>query len=559
MGILCNSDTVRSLKEHTKRLLCFVNYYKWLSDAYVVEFFVKDHWNTIPKQWQDVLQDLEIDVMGSLLMQSPKAETSFCKVWPLSLLAYRSAAHALALSRTPRDTDDEIQHVLKKTKPCYEPLPHHYRRHVKPKKQYEISRLAKLIYGVSEQVLCKNLVDVGSGQGHLTRLLSFGYGLNITTVEAEGCHISGANKYDRKLKKFIDLKTIENPSKLKGIKQSEAIESLVPSHVIYRIDPSIAVDNFLTLISENKNSMLANGTAQQKGTPDLSDINDALQCVSSDLDNEKNSAAGHSEKQNDKFVFAGLHTCGDLGPTMLRVFTKCLNAKALVSVGCCYSKMTCKTVQPAQPPHRGKSCTHSDCIDEVKTQRIGGDDPTISQPVGFPMSCWLESIPNHELNYEPRELACHSVDIYCQRLRDEDPNIILQSYRAILEIVIQKQAPDLTQHHSGVRHIKKTMHNIKKGHDMPLESYISDALRKLGIPPISFAEFKDLRECLTRWKQHIAFHILRSLTAPVIESLILIDRMIYLHEQGIDSELIPLFDPKLSPRNFVLVALKNNE
>ena len=40
------------------------------------------------------------------------------------------------------------------------------------------------------------------------------------------------------------------------------------------------------------------------------------------------------------FLLTGLHACGDLTPTMLRVFVKCPQARALASVGCCYMKMT---------------------------------------------------------------------------------------------------------------------------------------------------------------------------------------------------------------------------
>ena len=51
--------------------------------------------------------------------------------------------------------------------------------------------------------------------------------------------------------------------------------------------------------------------------------------------------AGSSGPQSgDDHVLVGLHTCGDLGPTMLRVFAACPHAQGLVSVGCCYMKMT---------------------------------------------------------------------------------------------------------------------------------------------------------------------------------------------------------------------------
>jgi len=41
------------------------------------------------------------------------------------------------------------------------------------------------------------VVDVGAGQGHLARLLAFGHGISVTTLEAVSCHTPKAQKYDR--------------------------------------------------------------------------------------------------------------------------------------------------------------------------------------------------------------------------------------------------------------------------------------------------------------------------------------------------------------------------
>jgi hypothetical protein len=60
-----------------------------------------------------------------------------------------------------------------------------------------------------------------------------------------------------------------------------------------------------------------------------------------------------------------------------------------------------------------------------------------------------------------------------------------------------------------------------------------------------------------------AFWSLRTVLAPVIESLLLVDRLLYLKElvekskiqQGsVELSLFPLFDSIISPRNFVIVS-----
>uniref|UniRef100_A0A803XLS6 Uncharacterized protein n=1 Tax=Meleagris gallopavo TaxID=9103 RepID=A0A803XLS6_MELGA len=92
-------------------------------------------------------------------------------VWPLSLLAFTTAVHALSFPRgqlgdAPRP-------------PCQSPHLHPLlRRHVKPKKQHEIWRL---------------------GKGHLSRFLAFSLGLSITAVEGDGRLVSLAEHFDQEL------------------------------------------------------------------------------------------------------------------------------------------------------------------------------------------------------------------------------------------------------------------------------------------------------------------------------------------------------------------------
>lgn len=44
---------------------------------------------------------------------------------------------------------------------------------------------------------CSNVVDVGAGLGHLSRLLTFQHGLKVTSIEAEDGHAPLAAEYDR--------------------------------------------------------------------------------------------------------------------------------------------------------------------------------------------------------------------------------------------------------------------------------------------------------------------------------------------------------------------------
>jgi len=94
---------------------------------------------------------------------------------------------------------------------------------------------------------------------------------------------------------------------------------------------------------------------------------------------------------NKHAILVGLHACGDLSSTMLHMFTMCHHIIGLVSVGCCYMKLTCAS---AFKPHP-------------------------STPIGYPLSRKIKSLDRHLLTYESRELACHALELYRGRVLSE--------------------------------------------------------------------------------------------------------------------------------------------
>jgi len=59
-----------------------------------------------------------------------------------------------------------------------------------------------------------------------------------------------------------------------------------------------------------------------------------------------------------------------------------------------------------------------------------------------------------------------------------------------------------------------------------------------------------------RWEDVAKFFCVRVILSPVLEALLLQDRLLWLRECGHDANLWPAFDPSVSPRNFVLYANK---
>ena len=216
----------------------------------------------------------------------------------------------------------------------------------------------------------------------------------------------------------------------------------------------------------------------------------------------------------------GLHTCGDLGSAIVKFYAECEEAKILSSVACCYMRLT-----STFPMSRHMTSMQS-------SKKLNGDQM---------------------FSYLSKELSCHAFETYVKRLRTEEERSKLKvhCYRALLELLIERNAPRLR--HSALK-------SVAKCHLLSFQEYAEKATKNLGIS-FDFNNkvlLKSIDSHLEEWWHVVVYYSLRLLFAPLIETAILLDRSLFLLEQGHDSCLIPIFDPLLSPRNHVLISVKNN-
>lgn len=129
-------------------------------------------------------------------------------------------------------------------------------------------------YAAAHQV--PTVVDLGSGQGYLSRLLAFQHGLNVLGVDGDPAQSAGAYRIDAQFSK----RSTRVPGDLR--------------HSTLLISPS-------TLPQLQKSIVEFNG-----------------------------------EKD---WLLCGLHTCGPLAYTTIDLFFK-TSAKCLVTVACCYNRLT---------------------------------------------------------------------------------------------------------------------------------------------------------------------------------------------------------------------------
>lgn len=426
-------------------------FYNDLLNSYVSDYYVEDHWRKLPKSWQNSCGDISMDELSELLDFSKPIKS---KIYSLSLLSLRCVITNNVLPRKqtfpvysfPNFENDKISNLFWKN--------------VKLKKRHEISVLAELCYKSALNTNCFCIVDIGSGVGHLSRLLAYKYGFKVCTFESNNMLTNSAKKLDDAFKESL-------------IKYKINYEHFIqPVHINKMITHNLDMPNF------------------------INDIENALK-----------------QKGPLKFGIVGLHPCGDLSPILLTLFNKCAEAVFINIASCCYMKLS------------------------------------LTPPVmGFPLSKYCQE-KNWTLSYLSCEIACHAIENYVNKLKTDDfIQLKVHAYRAAFEKLLISYNPKLK--HSCISSVKYT-------DKLTFKEYCLKTIEKfnLSIPDVTFISHEHLIN--NTWHKVVVFYSLRLLLAPLVENIILLDRMLFLSENGHVSEIIPAFDCNISPRNFVIRSIKN--
>lgn len=234
-------------------------------------------------------------------------------------------------------------------------------------------------------------------------------------------------------------------------------------------------------------------------------------------------------KDDVKILLTGLHTCGNLGPDSLRIFINQPSISAIFNVPCCYHLLT--------------ENIDTNVFDVF--QRDFGHGEMKAQ--GFPLSEYLRG---YNIGRNGRMLAAQSIDRVVSERQLPSRSLL---YRALLQVIIRENLPE----HSILEgKLKKITPKCK---DFDEYFKMADKILKLelydNLPASYLTDIKETMDC--QWKKLVLFYLIRLCLAQVVESLILVDRLMYLIENGFnDVYLVKLFDPVLSPRCHSIVAVK---
>ncbi|KAF9360894.1 hypothetical protein BGX34_007451 [Mortierella sp. NVP85] len=266
------------------------------------------------------------------------------------------------------------------------------------------------------------------------------------------------------------------------------------------------------------------------------------QCLerSGSVDGEVDRAAKENEEEDEegRWTLCGLHACGDLTSNMIKLYLES-SATCLFSVGCCYHCMT------------------------ERFDRNG--NVVISDGThGFPLSAVFNRHKAH-LGEHAKMTACQSPERWIKYQKETEDAIHGHYFRALLHKLMVERGL-----YPGPPAVAPVLGRMGKHRLKGFPHYLATAIHRFRLPTdvikseeaqAAYEQFleKDLYRIGILWA-------LRTMLGPLFEGMILLDRAVYLHENVVGDgtgpqkgsvQLIPGFDVVESPRNMILIALKD--
>ncbi|MCJ1233171.1 hypothetical protein MMC14_001126 [Varicellaria rhodocarpa] len=528
---------------------------------------------------------------------------------PISLLRYIQDIRHHTLERVFYEVHDSLSAHKNR------PLSRNIAVGMKPKKAHEVVKFAAFIDSLMLEIAqntshhVSHLVDFGSGQNYLGRALaSPPYEKQVIAVEGRSLNIKGARSMDVSAKlaekeKFIinkkeyRLGTTPTGTKNRSLQkpQSQTVqcqsttsslqEKVMPverpakitknQEKIQYIEHIIKNGDLTDVISQIRANVAIkdNNTGTCKNQSDETDQTDVQTIKRLDDTLIKSSLVSTSDNNLDLMIIS-LHSCGNLVHHGLRSLAQNPSIKAVAMVGCCYNLVTERLGPPSykltvlRPPNARLIHTSAAC-----------------DPHGFPMSDRLMKYkygPDEgiRLNITARMMAVQAPQNWTTATCDDF--FTRHFYRALLQrIFLDRGVVNKPTAIGGVvggsprgwtgegRPI--ILGSLGKACYTSFIAYVRGAITKLLEDGQIGPKIRECMEGLTNEeitayegkykskKQELSIiWSLMAFSAGLVESVIVIDRWLYLKEQPEVKNcwVQSVFEYEHSPRNLVVVGVK---
>ncbi|KAF1866877.1 hypothetical protein Lal_00018263 [Lupinus albus] len=599
----CNSYSCKNSDETLawiKSIIDFITPFSFLINSHVVNFFTDRLWLNVDKEWMDCLrgesvQNLILIPSGVIQLVSKGSVTwlfdmvSFAVAdhWPTSLKNFILKLRSMAFRQEQADIDMALPGLQMTS------LNSVLAQGMNVKKKHEVEVLSAVVSTVADSVRAHTIVDVGAGQGYLAQVLAFLYQHPVIAIDACSHHGRVTGVRAERIKKHYTSQMLKSGSGMRKLN--------VPKTITCRV---LSIDTLKTLV---ETSLPGDDTEQSR-----------LKGESEEEQGKLHWPSGEDKKPST--VLAGLHACGDLSVTMLKTFLECEDVKAVVSLGCCYNLLSEESIMDADS-QRGFPMSQSVRSTGLSLGKSARDLACQSAERwrSLDMHAGIHNFELHAFRaafqmvlskYYP-EVVMSTPSIgrkgKALRRRQQRRSAESQNHQGSIGHIRQNSSPVLPAEsenvlivdgswlfyasvvghssfvavHSSLWVIDGIMtpvldiqplpseipSNAKAGCDatksdnrfLLFKNFCRSGLSHLGIEQSLDINLQSI------WKEAEPFSdligpywSLRAALGPLLETLILLDRLLFLQEQGskLEAYLLPIFDPNISPRNVAIIAKK---
>ena len=571
--------------------------------VHVLDFLTRepDLYTTIlPTEWRTWFDRVSVNDVLQLLLDINRKNIGASQEWlrnetttdipspPASLVEYIHNVDVHCLTRRAASTSEPVGN-----------MPRHIAVGMKPKKIHEVSRFAAYVDRLTKDLVADtgkstSIVDFGSGQNYLGRTLACPpYNKNVIAIEQRHHNINGARGMD------VHAKLVEKEKMIRNKKEYRKVPAAAENAMVLFPVPAVIDETPGSLSLSTKPQHVSQqppcpGRASMtyiehviedghlKGV--LSTAKDSVTTVLTETGRDSSHSTppnSHDDISSHEFnasqrqlMVISLHSCGNLIHHGLRALILNPSVAAVAMIGCCYNLMTERLGPPT-----------------YKLPTLRSNHPRLDStssaydPHGFPMSRSLETFQHKagtgvRLNITARMMAVQAP--YNWGPKDSEDFFRRHFYRTLLQkilldlgVVKKCTNPDSADGNSATAKDTAShpliVGSLRKHCFTSFKAYVHGALAKLSQDPNDGkrvrAHIADLTDDLIEHyeaqysyaKKNLSIMwSLMAFSAGVVESIIVVDRWLFLREQECVKEcwVEPVFDYKFSPRNLVVVGIK---
>lgn len=590
------SDEFSSAEEYVAALLDFAStndkFQILCGGVHVLDFFTSEpglfQW-ILPEDWQGFLMGCEPMALLDFLLRDDLNKPPADRAWPdppetLCQYVRDVRRHSLDRSFTP-------------VKPRLPVLPRQVAVGMNVKKVHEVTNFADYVDRLAADISqmtgtnMSHFVDFGSGQNYLGRTLaSAPYSKNIVAVEGRDVNQTGARDLDIMAGFAEAEKVMRNKKAWQSMRDSQTPEQnsdaerkpAFPKNILDEHDAATDFrprSELKAVYHPEEGKGIIKYITGQLETGDLSGI----------LDKIHDADIPEAERKELSLMAISIHSCGNLSHFGIRSMIMNPSIKAVAIVGCCYNLLTEKLGPPTyKMPYMRPSL-----------QAINGRVKRESEkhdPQGFPMSERVSTYDGKGIrfNITARMMAVQAPQNWAEK--DSDSFFTRHFYRALLQKIFLDRGVISRVYHNQNETGENGASEEGQQNNSPFNtstnpviigslgkscyksfhSYVRGAIKKLTtdneytrymtvidekMSNITDDEIDAYVQAYAGRKRELsAVWTLMAFSAGVVESLIVTDRWLFLKEHSDivqDCWVESVFDHKLSPRNMVVVGIKN--